>query len=96
MPNFSHWQVNIKKYEGARIMKIFVQEGDRSYFLIFSKEVTQKDLKGILGGCDHSVASYLLARKSKNRMSVPLKSRRRARLVADFTLTESYTAERLA
>ena len=79
-------------------MKVFVlEEGkNKSYLLSFPKEVTQKDLKDILHGYDHSLAAYLLTRKSKRKMSVPAKNRQRARIVADFTLTDSYTTERLA
>lgn len=79
-------------------MKVFVLDEGRSgsYLLTFPKEVTQRDIKDILDGGDDGAAAYLLSKKSDKKILIPAKARMKTQQMANFTLAQGYSAERLA
>ncbi len=79
-------------------MKVLVldEKKNHSYFLTFPKEMSQKNIKDMLEVDDHRLATFLLARKATGKITVPPKARKKAKLVANFTLAQGYRIERLA
>ena len=79
-------------------MKVFIHLDhgiDESYLLDFPESVTVGEVKGILEG-RYDTAIPLLMTKSRKKALISRRDRKKAKDAADFTLTESYLAERLA
>ena len=80
-------------------MKVLVQlnQGlNQTFLLSFQDEVTSSDVREILDGADKGSAIQKLMIKSDKCVEVFPKDKKKAQNLADFTISQGYTAERLA
>ena len=67
----------------------------RSFILRFRDDVPATDLKKILKGKNSKLTARKLIKKSIAMVEIPPRDRQMAKLIADFTLSDRYTVERL-
>lgn len=79
-------------------MRIFIEfEHDKksAYFLTMKSDLTRSELMSILERNDYGTAGRLLIARSKKHRLVPRKNRLKFQMAADFSLSPSFSAEKL-
>ena len=72
-----------------------VRGRSHSFMLKFGDRVTVKDLKKIVNNKNEDITMRRLVKKSIAMVEVPPKERHKAKMIADFVVSDHYTAERL-
>ena len=69
---------------------------NKSFMLAFGQGTTPGKVRAILENASQEAAIQTLLLRAASRVEIPAPQKRRAQAAADFTITESYTLERLA
>ena len=69
---------------------------DRSFLLYFRRDITGKKIQSILAHRNCSAAIQKLMMKSSTITEVPAQDKKKVEALANFTVADHYSAERLA